>query len=258
MAARRTNTFGAIIPTIENAIFAHGIQAFQEELGTLGIADALLLIGHARSPESYEFLRRRHMPFLIAWAYDAAKPNLSIGFDNRQPMRALADQVLALGHRRVAMISAPRETNDRARDRADGITDAMRARGLDPKTLAIIKTPYSIDNGRQAFAALMHATPRPTVVMCGNDVPAAGALVAARSLGLRVPEEVSITGFDDIEIAQIMTPALTTVHVPHREMGREAARMLVELRGGTPITQSVRLDATIRMRQSLGPAPAPD
>ena len=91
-------------------------------------ADALLLIGHDRSPESYEFLGRRHVPFLIAWAYDAIKPYLSIGFDNRQAMRALADQVLALGHRRVAMISALARANDRARDRADGITDAMRAR----------------------------------------------------------------------------------------------------------------------------------
>jgi len=278
LAARRTDTFAAIIPTMENAIFARGIQAFQEALDASGItlliasssyspdleerqittlvargADALLLIGHDRPPRVYEFLRRRGIPFVIAWVHDAANPNLSIGFDNRAAMRALTERVLALGHRRLAAISAPLAGNDRARERRAGILAAMAAAGLGPETLAVIETPYTVENGAAAFATLMRRRPRPTVVLCGNDVLAAGAILEACRTGLRVPGDVSVTGFDDIEIARILSPALTTVHVPHRAMGQEAARLLMALRDGHPLEDSICLTAEVRLRDSLGP-----
>lgn len=280
LAAKRTDTFGAIIPTMENAIFARGIQAFQEELGRHGVtllvasssyrqdleeeqiralvargADALLLIGYDRSPSIYDFLLRRSVPFLIAWVHDETKPHLSIGFDNRSAMRALTACVIEHGHRHLGLISAEREMNDRARERYEGVVDGITEHGLDPNALQVVETPYSIENGRRAFEELMRASPRPTAVMCGNDVLAAGAIAKARSMGLRVPQDVSITGFDDIEIAEILTPALTTVHVPHREMGRQAARILVRLRDGERPERHVRLDADIRLRESLGIAP---
>ncbi len=281
LAAKRTNTFGAIIPTMENAIFARGIQAFQEELGKHGVtllvasssyrqdleeeqirtlvargADALLLIGHDRSPSAYEFLARRRIPFLISWAYDTSKPHSSIGFDNRAAMHALTERVLDLGHTKLGMISAVRAMNDRARERHQGVIDALADRGFDPDELRIIETPYSIENGAQAFQNLMSGPDRPTAIICGNDVLAAGALSMARKIGLRVPEDVSITGFDDIEIAQIVSPSLTTVHVPHREMGRRAALQLITMRDGDDNESRVRLEADIRMRESLGPASA--
>jgi len=98
-------------------------------------------------------------------------------------------------------------------------------------------------------------TPRPTAVFCGNDDLAIGALKAAKEMGLRVPEDVSITGFDDIEIASLAEPALTTVHVPHREMGRRAAGMLIDMvkTGLTP--HGVELQTDIRLRRTLGPPP---
>jgi LacI family transcriptional regulator len=108
----------------------------------------------------------------------------------------------------------------------------MAAAGLDAGTLLVEETPYSISNGATAFARLMDAHPRPTAVLCGNDVLAAGAVTQARALGIDVPGDVSVTGFDDIELAAILTPALTTVHVPHREMGRRAAQMLLDMRAG--------------------------
>ncbi|MCR9125232.1 MAG: LacI family DNA-binding transcriptional regulator [Rhodobacteraceae bacterium] len=281
LAARRTNTFGAIIPTMENAIFARGLQAFQEELGLNGItllvasssyspeleeaqisaliargADALLLIGHDRTRQSYALLDRRNIPYVVAWVFDPEMPRLSIGFDNRKAMQGLAAQVLAEGHRRIGFISAERTGNDRARDRYKGVCDAMRAAGLDPDAdLQLIETEYGIGKGAQAFEKLMAATPRPTVVMCGNDVLAAGALSQARRMGIAVPGEVSITGFDDVEIAELVSPALTTVHVPHREMGRGAARLLLALRAGEGTRESVELPVEIRLRETLGPAP---
>jgi LacI family transcriptional regulator len=280
LAAKRTNTVGAIIPTMDNAIFARGIQAFQEELREHGVtllvasssyradleeeqirtltargADGLLLIGHHRSDEVYRFLERRGVPVLVAWVYDPAMRQPSIGFDNQAAMAALADKVIALGHRRIAVISADQASNDRARARVDGIRQAMRSAGLDPNDLDIVETPYGIDTGSRAFAELMRRSPPPTVVMCGNDVLAAGAVRQARTMGVAVPNEVSITGFDDIELASVIDPALTTVHVPHRQMGREGAKMLVRMIQGEPPGQSLCLATELRWRDTLAPPP---
>lgn len=280
LAAKRTNTFGAIIPTMENAIFARGLQAFQDELRENGVtllvasssyspeqeeeqirsliargADALLLIGQDRTTKSYAFLEKRKIPFVVAWAFDRTATRLSVGFDNRQAMKALADEVFEMGHRDIGVITADRDGNDRARGRFEGICEAMKNHGLDPATLAVEETNYSIEQGAEAFSRLMEGHPRPTAVLCGNDVFAAGALMQARKMGLRVPQDVSITGFDDIELAEIVMPALTTVHVPHREMGRRAARKLLSLSAGEEPGPSIELPTTLQWRDSLGPAP---
>ena len=278
LMAKSTNTIGAIIPTMENAVFARGIQAFQEALREKGItlfissfsyqealeeeqirtltargADGLLLIGHHRSDEIYRFLSNREVPVLCAWVYDPTQPRLSIGFDNRHAMKGLAEAVIAQGHRSIGVISADQKSNDRARKRVIGICDAIADAGLAADALQLIETPYGIANGSRAFCELMSGPNAPTVVMCGNDVLAIGALQGAKKMGLRVPDDVSITGFDDIELASIVSPELTTVHVPHREMGNRAAHMLIDMVNGTPPEKSVELDTSLCLRQSLGP-----
>ncbi len=277
MAANRTFTIGAIIPTMENAIFARGLQAFQEELHQRGYtllvsssayqpdveeeqiralvsrgADGLLLIGYDRDPAIYSYLERQEVPTLVAWAYSRENKTPSIGFDNCASIYALAQEVLNHGHRRIGVISGITEGNDRAAERLRGIRDAMKSNHLPPDMLMVIETPYEIENGAAAFGKLMAASPRPTAVMCGNDVLAVGALCRAREMGLNVPGDVSITGFDDIELAHIVTPALTTVHLPHREMGRKAAIELVKMVENQSEGLSVELQSSLKIRQSLG------
>jgi len=132
------------------------------------------------------------------------------------------------------------------------VLDALVEAGLDESALAIYETTYSYENGRAGLRSILSSNDPPTVVMCGNDVLAVGALQEAREMGLSVPRDLSITGFDDIEIAKITHPRLTTVRVPHREMGRRAARMLLSLRAAPEEPCSCRLDTSIRMRDSLG------
>jgi LacI family transcriptional regulator len=277
LAANRTNTIGAVIPTMDNAIFARGIQAFQESLYQKGVtllissssykkeieaeqirtltargADGLLLIGHHRSEEINQFLDSRNVPALIAWVYDTTHSRLSIGFDNRRAMKGLAELVISKGHTSIGVISGEQEENDRARERVLGIREAVNEAGLPPDSLQLIETPYGINNGTNAFHTLMGKPQKPTVIMCGNDVLAIGALKGAKSRGFSVPNDVSITGFDDIELASIADPELTTVHVPHREMGRKAAEMLVDMVNGAPPMESVELKTTVCIRGSLG------
>jgi LacI family transcriptional regulator len=276
MAAKRTFTIGAIIPTMENAIFARGLQAFQEALHARGYtllvassayqpkieeeqirslvargADGLLLIGHDRDPAVYEYLRARSIPVLSAWVYlpDCDQP--TVGFDNRASMRALAQKVIDFGHRSIAMISGITEGNDRAAARLAGLRDALSDNGLDPGAVPVIETPYEIENGSVAFRTLMQGDTRPSVVMCGNDVLAVGALRGAREIGLSVPDDVSITGFDDIELARIVEPQITTLHVPHREMGRRAAEALIDIVEKRNSGASIELQSSIQLRGSL-------
>ena len=273
LAARKTQTIGAIIPTMENAIFAQGLQAFQERLGQKGFmllvasssydsdieaeqvralvargADGLLLIGHDRDPAIYRFLKTQNVPALVTWAYRPDVP--SIGFDNRAAMRVLAQRAFELGHRKFGVISAPVAENDRARARVDGIFDAASGFGLSNSDIPVIETSYDTANGASAFDRFYDQGV--TLVFCGNDVLAAGALRRANERGIQVPQEISITGFDDIELANLVTPRLTTVHVPHREMGAAAADALIALSEGTWTGKSVCLPTRIVDGLTLG------
>jgi LacI family transcriptional regulator len=276
MAAKRTHTIGAIIPTMDNAIFARGLQAFQQQLHTRGYtllvassayqpdieedqirslvargADGLLLIGYERDPALYDYLAARDVPALAAWVFEPGNTRPSIGFDNAASMYALAETVWDHGHRRIGVISGTTRGNDRAIGRLNGLRKAFADKGLPPENLTIIETPYGIKSGGKAFSSLMSASHPPTVIMCGNDVLAAGAMRKAHKMKLRVPKDVSITGFDDIELARIVSPALTTVHVPHRKMGREAANTLIDLVETRQPAKSIELHSTIKLRDSL-------
>lgn len=279
MAAKRTFTIGAIIPTMDNAIFARGLQAFQEELHRRGYtllvsssaykseaeeeqirtlvargADGLLLIGHDRSAAIYDYLERQRVPVLAAWSFDKDARATSVGFDNRAAMRALTDKVISMGHRKLSMISGISLQNDRARMRIAGVRDALAAHGLDANSLTPVEVPYDVTAGAAAFVDLMSKQTRPSVVLCGNDVLAAGAIRGAKQLGLSVPHDISITGFDDIELAQVVSPELTTVHVPHRKMGTLAAQELVGMIEEKRAGVSQKLEASVVLRASLGEA----
>lgn len=278
LAAKRTNTIGAIIPTMENAIFARGLQAFQETLNEAGVtllvasssyradleedqirtltargADGLLLIGFDRDPQIYRFLERQGVPALVVWAFEENAALPCIGFDNRAAMHDLASAALAMGHRRIGVISAPVADNDRARARLEGIGQAMEDHGLEAAAMTLIETPYGIEQGAVAFGKIMQRASPPTLVLCGNDVLGVGAMKRAHDMGLSVPGDVSITGFDDIELSTVTQPGLATVHVPHREMGKQAARALVAMVAGSETIVRTRLETDLRLRGSLAP-----
>lgn len=274
LASRKTNTVGAIIPTMENAIFARGLQAFQEELQAHGQtllvasssysqdveeseirtlvargADGLLLIGFQRDEAVWEFLRTQRVPVVVGWAYDADQTVPSVGFDNAEAMRQMAQEVLAEGHRNLALITARPSQNDRARVRREALTDAVAGRNV---SLTIIETDFDLGAGRAAFRALWQGPKQPTAILCSTDVLAVGALAEARAMGVQVPEDVSITGFGDIDLSQVASPALTTMHLPHRQMGRSAARVLLARMTGKDVPGQCLQTRLIR-RATLGP-----
>lgn len=277
LAAGRSNIIGAVIPTMANAIFSGGLQAFEEGIGPAGKtllvastdydpyrelaqirslvsrgAEGLLLIGAYRLPETWAFLERSRIPHVITWSHRVPQDISYVGFDNRRAARDLTQAVLALGHRRLAVISGIANYNDRVRERMAGIHEAV-AGHPGCHILRIIETRYDPAAGAEGFREIMAGSMRPTAVICGNDVLAAGAILAARQMNISVPEQVSITGFDDIELASLLYPALTTVRVPQFEMGREAAGLLLNLVAGQGRCQRMLLPTEIVHRASLVP-----
>lgn len=276
LASNRSNTVGAIIPTMANAMFANGLQAFQQELATAGVtllvassgyngdeelqqirslmahgADGLLLIGDQRPKESTDFLAMRNIPYVISWCYKNDPDRVFAGFDNIRAAAEMTRHVLSLGHQRIAMIAGNAKDNDRAKNRIQGVTRAVKSYGKDARLLKIIEADYSMENGGDAFEQLMALAEPPTAIVCGNDVLAAGAVVRAQRQGVKIPEDVSITGFDDINLATAVYPALTTVRVPHNEMGCCAAKLLLELVSGNEQPASVKFETQIIARESL-------
>ncbi|MDB6177411.1 LacI family DNA-binding transcriptional regulator [Paracoccus sp. Z330] len=279
LASNRTNTVGAIIPTMENAIFARAIQALQETLAehkvTLLVAtsqyrpdreeaqirtllargvDGVVLIGNRRAPSAYALLNARGIPFVLLWSAPANSPFVTIGFDNFGAAHDLTTRILEKGHRRIGMISGLTADNDRAFDRVQGVSQALADHGLSLSPHDLVECRYSLKAGENAAMQLLGATQRPTAIICGNDVLAAGALRAARASGLTVPDDMSVIGFDDIELATAVFPPLATVRVPHRRMGVAAGEHLLRwmVQGERP--PSLTLPTEFVERASLGVA----
>ena len=166
-----------------------------------------------------------------------------------QAMRHLLD----LGHRRIAQIAGPHgwlATEDRRR----GYRAALASAGILPDPALEVESIPEVDPGRNAAAALLALPDPPTAIFAFNDDTAIGAIQAARERGLRVPEDLSVVGFDDVEHATIVTPALTTVRQPLAEMGRTAVSLLSRLMDGQSFeTLHVELATRLVVRDSTAP-----
>uniref|UniRef100_UPI0025E1F6F9 substrate-binding domain-containing protein n=1 Tax=uncultured Aureimonas sp. TaxID=1604662 RepID=UPI0025E1F6F9 len=160
-----------------------------------------------------------------------------------------------LGHVRFAVIAQATENNDRASARLSGIRDALAMRGLAVRPQHLAIGTWTIEEGRKLFAQLMDTDPRPTAIVCGNAPLAVGAILEATARGVRVPEDVSIVGYDDIEIMSHLPVPVTTVRVPGEEIGIRAARLILDLVMGRKPDYPLESEAEIVLRASSGPPP---
>jgi LacI family transcriptional regulator, galactose operon repressor len=149
----------------------------------------------------------------------------SIRSDDAAGALAATTHLIERGHRRIAMLDGPAGSGVARRD---GYMRALADAGLRPHPEPSPRTDWTRAGGRRSASSLLSMTPRPTAIFCSNDLTAIGALDAARDAGLRVPDDVAIVGFDDIEPAALVTPALTTVVNPALDIGRMAATLLAE------------------------------
>lgn len=278
LASRRTRTMGAVVPTVDSAHFAKLVDGMQQEIHDHGFqmllassnysperealevrallergVDAMLLVGSARRDDVYAMLRSRGVPFVNTCLYVPDAPWPMVGWDNVREAARVADYLLDIGHRRFGIIAGITRDNDRAEDRRTGFLAALARRGVTIAPSCIIERVYTVTAGRAAMAALLRVSPRPTAVMCGNDILAIGALQECQWSGVDVPGEVSITGFDDIEMAAHCFPGITTVRSHARRIGETAAQILLRAVAGESGTESVHLDLELVVRGTTAP-----
>lgn len=179
-----------------------------------------------------EQLRSRDIPFVIIDPAGDPSPGVpSVGSANWAGGLAATRHLIELGHRRIAMITGPEDMMC-SLARLDGFRSAMNSAGLvvDPELVRF--GDFHVDGGRSIATELLQRPDRPTAIFAGSDLQALGVLDAARALSLRVPDDLSIVGYDDVPLAQWSSPSLTTVHQPLQKMAEEASRLLLRLRDG--------------------------
>ncbi|MFE7503737.1 LacI family DNA-binding transcriptional regulator [Promicromonospora sp. NPDC057488] len=157
----------------------------------------------------------------------------SVGAANWAGGRAAAEHLLGLGHRRLAVLGGQRD-HLYSQARIDGFRSAATQAGLDLPDNRVAHTDWRREQAAEGALRLLRATPTPTAVFACSDTIALGVYDAAAALGLRIPDDVSVVGFDDLPEARWLSPALTTVHQPIAEMGAAALRMLLRLGGDVP------------------------
>jgi LacI family transcriptional regulator len=178
----------------------------------------------------------------------------SIQVDNALGGRQATDHLTGLGHRRIACIAGPPRVSPSG-DRVLGYRQALEAAGLPHDPDLILFGDFTPPSGRACTQALLRLPDPPTAIFAGNDLMAFGALNALAEAGLSVPGDVSVVGFDDIQLASFFNPPLTTVAQPRQEMGRRAVEILLErMRDRSlPHRRPVLMETTLRVRRSTGP-----
>lgn len=203
-------------------------------------------------------LARRAIPFVFLTRYVEGVAADSAVLDNSLGGSLAAGEALRVGHTRFAAIFGPADTST-GRDRERGVRAALAAAGVDLPDSVVRHVPFTDAAGHRAMSDLMRERPRPTVVICANDIVAIGALNAAYTLGLAVPGDVSLVGFDDLPMAAWDLFGLTTVRQPMEEMARAAVRLLIERIEGRVESDAIRrmvFEPRLVIRRTLGPPPA--
>jgi LacI family transcriptional regulator len=261
LALRRSHTIGAVLPTMNNPVYADFVHALQQGLSRQGYSlicsaheydqkeeallverllqrgvDGMVLVGTDHDETILAKMQRANVPYIFTWSTDEVVRGECVGFSNRRAMQQLTRHLVDLGHRDIAVLSGELARNERARARLAGIIDVLGLAGFELPPENVIYCPFTIDAGRSGLRQALKSKSRPTALMCTTDLLAAGVLAEAVVLGISVPSELSVTGFDDIAYAQLLTPPLTTVHVPTSELGHRTADAILGEVTGKPVS----------------------
>ena len=264
LTARQTSTIGVLTPqslaqVFRNpffALFAEGVAAVTEAGGFAllfisplhgsleralerATVDGVVVVGLQEDHPEVEVIRRAGLPMVVVDA-TAWEEHGAVSVDDEGGARAAAEHLIGLGHRDLLVMTigpaeagalpSPRGVVGR---RLAGYRQAFAAAGIDLAVERIVAAEATFEGGEEAFLAAWSGGLHPTGVLVMSDAVAVGVLAAARRLGLRVPDDLSVVGFDDLPLSSHTDPPLTTVRQPVRQKGEEAARLLLAAVGGS-------------------------
>ena len=211
----------------------------------------VILVVFDITEEQHGQLSSRGIPFVVLDpAGEPAEGVPAIGSANWNGGMAATRHLLQLGHRRIGVIGGPPDLLC-SRARLDGYRAAMDTAGIPVDPALVRSGDFHVESGRDVGLALLRLAEPPTAVFAGSDLQALGVYDAARELGVRIPDELSVVGYDDLPVARWVGPPLTTIHQPLAEMAGMAARMVIGMsRGVAPVTRRLDLATSLVVRQS--------
>ncbi|MBD8479891.1 LacI family DNA-binding transcriptional regulator [Pseudomonas coleopterorum] len=272
--SRRTFNLVVLVPNIANGFFARVISGAQKAAQAAGYRVLLCdTLGCEATEREFAELVHAHQAdgLLQLRAYDpfASTSDLSdvppivnacevlqsgrhptVSLDNRAAAKAVTQHLLDLGHRRIGLINGPADS-PLTHDRRAGYEAALREADIAPEAALICPGDFSLKAGYDGALQLLAGPERPTALFCESDEMAIGALKRIREMGLRVPQDVSLAGFDDIELAAYCNPPLTTIAQPAEQFGQQAVEMLISVIEKRPLAaRHVTLPYQLTIRQS--------
>lgn len=194
-----------------------------------GYVDGVIALDNVPFASVLEPVIKKGIPAVNIGYRDCA---FSVRSDDYSGGFQLMEHILQLGHRKIGIITVPRDLNFTIEQRIDGLRDAAEAAGIQLECLPQVEGDFSVAGGADGAASLLQQHPDLTALICLNDRMAMGAIQQAYQMGKRVPDQLTIVGYDDIPAAEIMVPSLTTINQQALTLGYEASRMLFEILDG--------------------------
>ncbi len=279
-ATKQSNTIGLIIPTIRNPVFADSTKGVQDSADKRKVqvilgnsyyqydqeaklintlrekqVDGLIITTTNVKGDVLKTLLDEDFPFVLLFSTIKGGPMSAVGVDNYRGGYGATEHLVTLGHRRIGMIAGSFAITDRSYHRWHGYRMCLRDHDITYDKQLLVQTDYSLESGRDAVKKLLALKEQPTAVFCSNDYTALGAMKGARELGLKLPGDLSIVGFDDMQTASYVIPALTTIRQPAYEIGEIATEMLFQ-RMETPLKPVQRmLESSLIIRESTTAPP---
>lgn len=262
--SNQTLTIGAVIPTLRNSIAAaftdglrdtlrqHGYHVLlgnsefdpedEEVLVTEFLSrrvDGIYLTGSTHTERTRQMLRENAVPTVEIASLPDDPIDMAVGFSNYGAAYAVTRMLAEEGNRNVALFTTFTLNNERQSERRSGYLAAVEEFGLDPDPQLIAEVAMDLKEAANHLRMLLDRRPDVDALFCTGDFIAAGALLEAQRLGIRVPDDLAIAGFDGLEIAENLNPSLTTVQIPRYEIGACAGSMLVDRMSGREISKRV-------------------
>ncbi|MDA7415092.1 LacI family DNA-binding transcriptional regulator [Xenophilus arseniciresistens] len=277
LRTQRSRVLGVVLPTLLNPTFAeclHGIASAahaagyailplttayeiaqeEEAVGRLIAANVdgmILVVSNPGTSAALARLQAGHGPYVLAYNRHPGHPCVSV--DSEAASAEVVQRLVALGHRRIAMVSGTLAASDRAQQRYRGYLKGMAAAGL--KAPPLLEVPF-VETAVDAVSRHLRQRDRPTALFCSNDLLAIRSIRAAAQAGLQVPRDLAVVGFDGIALGEDLTPMLSTVAQPNSEIGARSVELLVQaLASGQRLAPSsgLLLPHAFRAGESCGP-----
>jgi LacI family gluconate utilization system Gnt-I transcriptional repressor len=258
LSTRNSRIVPVIVPTMASSIFSDFIEEVTLKLEAAGFTpvfgssnfdinyeerlfrryigwqpSALVIVGEARSPGILEMSRRSQFPVIRTWCLPDNNLGPVVGFSNFQALYRIVRSLQEWGHKNIGFGYIDTLGNDRSLQRRRGWERAVREGGSEPLDSQAQGGLLSLDEGARILRGILERHPETDAIAFGSDVLAVGAILECRRLGVQVPAQLAITGCGDMGLSSIVTPSLTTMRVPGREIGSVCAEMAAQLIEGT-------------------------